>query len=88
MLIMKRKHQSTLEAIFSHPISGNIKWVDVVSMLQVLGAEIDESRQGSRVGIVLKGNAVIQHRPHPSPNMDKGAVASLRKFLINCGVQP
>jgi len=85
---MKRTHQKTLDSIFSHPTSGNVKWIDVVSMLKALGAEVDESREGSRVGIVLKGNAVIQHKPHPSPSMDKGAIASLRKFLIDCGVQP
>lgn len=44
---MKRKHQKTLEAVFTHPISGNIKWADVVSMLKALGAEVDESREGS-----------------------------------------
>ena len=77
-----------LEAIFSHPISGNMKWVDVVSMLRALGAEVDESREGSRVGILLHGNAVVQHKPQPSPNMDKGAIASLRNFLTDCGVQP
>lgn len=74
---MKRKHQKILETIFAHPISGNLKWMDVVSMLKALGAEVDESREGSRVGIVLHGNAVIQHKPHPSPNMDKCAIASL-----------
>ena len=85
---MKRKHQKMLETIFSHPISGNVKWADVVALLKALGAEVDELREGSRVGIVLHGNVVIQHKPHPSPNMDKGAIASLRKFLIDCGVQP
>ena len=57
-------------------------------MLNALGAEVDELREGSRVAIILNGNVVIQHKPHPSPNMDKGAIASLRKFLIDCGVKP
>ncbi|MBU0567836.1 type II toxin-antitoxin system HicA family toxin [bacterium] len=83
---MKRRHQKTLELIFSRPVSGNVKWRDVVSLLEALGGEVDESRQGSRVGILLNGNVVIQHKPHPSSNMDKGAVASLRIFLMDCGV--
>jgi len=87
-LNMKRKHQKTLELIFSRPVSGNVKWRDVISLLEVLGAEVDESREGSRVGILLNGNAIIQHKPHPSPDMDKGAVASLRIFLMDCGVKP
>ncbi len=85
---MKRKHQKTLETIFAHPVSGNLKWQDVVSLLKALGAEIDESREGSRVGILLHENVVVQHRPHPSPNMDKGAIAALRNFLVDCGVRP
>ncbi|PJF32860.1 MAG: hexulose-6-phosphate synthase, partial [Phototrophicales bacterium] len=28
------------------------------------------------------------HRPHPSPNTDKGAVASIRKWLKENGVEP
>lgn len=85
---MKRKHQKTLELIFSRPVSGNVKWRDVVSLLEALGGEMDESRQGSRAGILLNGNAIIRHKPHSSFNMDKGAVASLRSFLMDCGVNP
>jgi hypothetical protein len=30
----------------------------------------------------------VFHRPHPSPNTDKGAVASIRKWLEQHGVEP
>jgi len=83
---MKRKHRKTLELIFHRPVSGNVKWNDVIAMLKALGAEVDDSRQGSRVAILLNENAIIQHKPHPSSDMDKGAVAALREFLIDCGV--
>ncbi len=84
---MRRKHKKTLELIFLRPVCGNVNWNDVVSLLKALGAEVDESRKGSRVGILLNGNVIIQHKPHPSPKMDKGAVESLRNFLIDCGVR-
>ena len=42
---MKRKHQKTLELIFHHPVSGNIKWNDIESLFIELGAEISE-REG------------------------------------------
>lgn len=74
--------------IFSRPISGNVKWRDVVSLVRVLGGDVDESREGSRVAFLLNNNAIIQHLPHPLPSMDKVAVASLRKFLIDCEVKP
>lgn len=84
---MKRKHAKTLEAIFARPVSGNIKWRDAEALLIALGAVVSE-RAGSRVAIELNEHIAIQHRPHPDPNMDKGAVASLRTFLARCGVRP
>ena len=84
---MKRKHQKTLELLFSCPVSGSIKWADIESLLEALGAEIEE-REGSRVGVVLFGVVKVFHRPHPSPDTDKGAVASVRKWLEENGVTP
>jgi hypothetical protein len=42
---MKRKNQTTLELIFSRPVSGNIKWRDIEALFIALGAEISE-REG------------------------------------------
>lgn len=77
---MKRKHQKTLESIFARPVSANIQWRDIEALFVELGAEITE-REGSRVAVVLFGEVRVFHRPHPSPNTDKGAVASIRKWL-------
>lgn len=52
-----------------------------------LGAEISE-REGSRVGVFLFDQIRVFHRPHPSPNTDKGAVSSIRKWLKENGVMP
>ena len=84
---MKRQSQRTLEAIFAHPISANIKWRDIEGVFKELGAEINE-REGSRVAVVLFNEVRVFHRPHPSPNADKGAVASIRKWLEQHGVTP
>jgi hypothetical protein len=83
---MKRKHTKTLEQIYSRPIGGNIKWPDIESLFAALGAEIAE-REGSRVAVVLFNEVKVFHRPHPSPNTDKGAVASIRKWLESHGVK-
>jgi len=82
-----RKRQKTLELIFSRPISGNIKWSDIEALFRELGAEISE-RQGSRIGVRLFRERRVFHRPHPSPNTDKGAVASIREWLKINGVKP
>ena len=84
---MKRKHQKTLERVFARPTSGTIKWREIEALFVELGAEVSE-RAGSRIGVRLFGERRVFHRPHPSPNTDKGAVASIRKWLEKNGVKP
>lgn len=84
---MKRKHQRTLESVFAHPVSGNVPWRDIEALLAALGGHLEE-REGSRVAVELFGQARVFHRPHPSPMTDKGAVASIRKWLEDNGVEP
>jgi hypothetical protein len=85
---MNRKHRKILELVFKTPAGGNVKWQEAIALLRACGATIDETRSGSRVHIELEGKDLLQHRPHPSPCMDKGAVTSLRKFLELCGIEP
>lgn len=82
---MKKKHRKTLEAIFKRPIQAGIPWIDIEALLINLGASISEGR-GSRVRIELNGEDAVFHRPHPEKETDKGAVASMRRFLENAGV--
>lgn len=84
---MKRRYQSTLELIFKRPVSGNICWKEIEALLVELGATVEE-REGSRIGVTLFGSVRVFHRPHPSPETDKGAVVSVRKWLEENGVKP
>lgn len=84
---MNRKHQRALEAIFSTPVQASINWKDIESLLNALGAKIEEGR-GSRVRILLNEEEAVFHRPHPQKETDKGAVVSVRRFLENAGVKP
>ena len=84
---MKRKNKRALDLIFTRPTPGNIHWEEVLSLFRELGAEISE-REGSRVGVRLFGDRRVFHRPHPSPDTDKGAVESIRKWLEANGVMP
>ena len=84
---MKRKSSTTLALIFARPDSGSIKWRDIEALLMDLGAKVSE-REGSRIGVKLYGEVRVFHRPHPSPDTDKGAVESIRKWLENNGVKP
>ncbi len=84
---MKKRHHKTLQLIFKRPVSGNIRWADIEALLVEFGAELSE-REGSRINIDLFGEDRVFHRPHPSPDTDKGAVASIRKWLEKNGVTP
>ncbi|MFO0100474.1 MAG: type II toxin-antitoxin system HicA family toxin [Betaproteobacteria bacterium] len=84
---MKRSHRKTLEAIFAHPTSANIAWKDIEALFVGLGAEVSE-REGSRVAIYLFKEVRVFHRPYPSPQTDKGAVVSVKKWLDQHGVKP
>lgn len=83
---MKSKHHKTLQPIFEDPIRANILWSDIETLLKALGAEIGEG-EGSRVRIALNNVRAVFHRPHPRKETDKGAVKSIRRFLIEAGVE-
>jgi predicted protein tyrosine phosphatase len=82
---MNNKHRKTLQAIFQNPILASILWRDVETLFEGLGAMVEEA-EGSRVAIELNGIVAVFHRPHPRKEMDKGAVKSVRRFLIEAGI--
>ncbi|MFD1992755.1 type II toxin-antitoxin system HicA family toxin [Paenibacillus nicotianae] len=82
---MNNKQRNTLTNIFEDPLRSNIEWADIESLLKACGAEITEGN-GSRVRFYLNGVRAVFHRPHPKKETDKGAVKSMRKFLIEAGV--
>ena len=84
---MKARYARTLAAIFHRPVLGTIRWADIEALLTMLGAEKEE-REGSRVAFLWKGQVFLFHRPHPNPEADKGAVASLRRILEANGIRP
>ena len=83
---MKSKHRKTLRAIYENPIRSNILWSDIEKLLVALGAELSEG-SGSRVRVYLNGIRAVFHRPHPRKETDKGAVVSMRRFLLEAGVE-
>lgn len=84
---MKPKHRKTLQLIFSRPTPAGVKWLDLLALFAELGGEITE-REGSRVAVFMFNQVRVLHKPHPSPEIDKGAVASIKKWLEENGVKP
>jgi len=84
---VNKKQRRTLKAVFTKPERSDIPWNDIESLFRGLGAEISEGR-GSRVRVALNGVRAVFHRPHPERVTDKGAVTSVRRFLMEAGVKP
>ena len=51
---MSHKHEQLLRTIFHDPVSCNIHWREVESLLNHLGAKIEQST-GARLRVVLNG---------------------------------
>lgn len=84
---MNSRQRRTLQRIFTDPPPANIHWNDIENLLVGLGAEVSEG-SGSRLRVALNGMRAVFHRPHPRKETDKGALRSVRRFLINAGVEP
>ena len=68
-----------------NPVPVDIRWNEIEALFRALGAEIGEG-SGSRVRVALGGVRAVFHRPHPSPEIKRGAVRSVRDFLVAAGV--
>lgn len=79
------KHGKTYIAIFADPLRSNVRWDDIEAMMRGMGAVVTEGR-GSRVRVLLGEEEAVFHRPHPEKECDKGALKSVRAFLLKaCG---
>jgi hypothetical protein len=82
---MRNRHRKILQAIFAHPVSGNINFKAVVNVFEELGAEV-ENKTGNRIGVTLNGHtAAFTHAHH---DLTTDGVAQVRKFLADCGIDP
>ena len=84
---MRHKYESLLHTIFEGPVSGNVHWREVESMLTHLGARV-EPHHGASFRVVLNGVEGFIHRPHNSPTCTKQELRHVRDYLVAAGVSP
>jgi hypothetical protein len=84
---MSRKHDHLLTGLFSDPPSGNVHWREVESLLNHLGAEI-ENLSGARLRVLLNGAEGILHRPHHGHTLGRSDITHLREFLARARCTP
>ncbi len=82
---MSHKHRNVLQAIFHDPLSSNVQWREVESLLHHLGASIEPSH-GARFRVTLNRHEFSLHHPHHGNELGKTDIKHLRECLAAAGV--
>lgn len=82
---LNNHHRDTLTALFAHPTSHNIRWVDVISLLGAVG-EVEERHDG-RFRVTVGAQAEVFDRTH-GKDVTVEQVVDLRRMLTQAGFGP
>ncbi len=78
---LSSRHRATLASIFRHPLSHNIEWSDVLSLLRAIDA-VRESREGFEVSL---GEATRTFARSRDKDLTADDLAHLRRMLADAG---
>jgi hypothetical protein len=82
---LNHHHRVTLEKIFSHPLSGNLEWRQVLSLLAAVGTTTQE--HNGKVKVELGGQTEVLGPPE-GKDVDREMIVDLRRMLTNAGLEP
>jgi hypothetical protein len=82
---LNNHHRDTLEKIFSHPVSGNVEWRQVLSLLEAVGTATREPN--GKVKVELGGETEVL-QPPTDKDVDRQMIVDLRRMLTNAGLEP
>jgi hypothetical protein len=83
--VLDGHHRATLEKIFNHPVSHNVQWHDVVSLLERV-AVVEAERDG-RYKVTL-GPETETFDPPRHHDLDEQQIIDLRRMLKGAGITP
>ena len=78
-------HRNTLRQIFEHPVSHNIEWHAVTSLLEAIGT-VTVHHDGKVTVVVGSERAILE--PPVGKDIDAQMVIDLRRMLTNAGYAP
>jgi len=78
-------HRVTLEKIFQHPVSHNIQWHDVLSLLEAVATTVREHDGKYHVTLGPETETFPTPRHH---DIDEQMVVDLRRMLKGAGITP
>jgi hypothetical protein len=76
-------HQATVAKIFGHPVSHNIQWHDVLSLLESVGSVTEEHDGRFKVTLGSETQTFDAPRHH---DIDENQVVDLRRMLRGAGI--
>lgn len=79
------RHRDTVERIFSHPLSRNIEWREVVSLLESIGSVTHE--KNGKLKVTVGPETEVLPAPH-GKDVDAQIVVDLRRMLKQAGFGP
>ena len=82
---LNHHHRVTLEKIFSHPLSGNVEWRQVLSLLEAVGTTTQEPNGKVKVEL---GGATQVLQPPGDKDVDRQMIVDLRRMLTYAGFEP
>ena len=82
---LSNHHRNTLRQLFRHPVSHNIEWQAVMSLLEAVGSVV-EHRDG-KVAVTVGPNTEF-FDPPAHKDIDTQAVIDLRQMLSSAGYGP
>jgi hypothetical protein len=82
---LSNHHRDTLAMIFSHPPSHNIEWRQVRSLLEAVGATVEE--HNGKLKVTLGPETEVLQRPH-GKDIDPQTTVDLRRMLTGAGLAP
>jgi hypothetical protein len=82
---LSNHHRNTLRQIFQHPVSHNIEWHAVLSLLETVGS-VTENHDG-KLAVTLGGQTEFLDPP-PHKDVDAQLVVDLRRMLGAAGYGP
>jgi hypothetical protein len=79
---LSNHHRNTLRQIFQHPVSHNIEWNAVMSLLDAVGSTVEQ--HGGKVAVTV-GSETEFFDPPAGKDIDAQAVVDLRRMLSDAG---
>ena len=82
---LNNRHRDTLQQIFRHPVSHNIEWRAVLSLLEAVGTVT--VRHGGKVDVTVGPEREFLDPP-TAGTVDEQMVMDLRRMLSSAGYGP